>query len=58
MTLFLEDSFATHLIAGSVCLALVKQCLGNKALGSTMKYVAVADSQAAEAAQATLMRLY
>jgi len=41
-----------------VNLALVKQCLGHKTIGSTMKYVAVSDSQATEAAQAALMRLY
>jgi len=38
--------------------ALVRQCLGHKAIGSTMKYVAVSDSQASEAAQVALMRLY
>ena len=54
----LKHSLATHLIAGNVNLALVKQCLGHKAIGSTMKYVAVSDSQATEAAQAALMRLY
>jgi hypothetical protein len=41
-----------------VNLALVKQCLGHKTIGSTMKYVAVSDSQATGAAQAALMRLY
>jgi len=54
----LKHSLATHLIAGNVNLALVRQCLGHKAIGSTMKYVAVSDSQATEAAQAALMRLY
>jgi site-specific recombinase XerD len=54
----LKHSLATHLVAGNVNLALVKQCLGHKAIGSTMKYVAVSDAQAAEAAQAALMRLY
>jgi integrase/recombinase XerD len=49
----LKHSLATHLIAGNVNLALVKQCLGHKAISSTMKYVAVSDSQAAEAAQAS-----
>jgi len=54
----LKHSLATHLIAGNVNLALVKQCLGHKAIGSTMKYVSVSNSQATEAAQAALMRLY
>jgi site-specific recombinase XerD len=54
----LKHSLASHLVAGNVNLALVKQCLGHKAIGSTMKYVALTDSQATEAAQAALMRLY
>jgi len=54
----LKHSLASHLVAGNVNLALVQQCLGHKAIGSTMKYVAVTDSQATEAAQAALMRLY
>ena len=54
----LKHSLASHLVAGNVNLALVKQCLGHKAIGSTMKYVAVSDSQATAAAQAALMCLY
>jgi type 1 fimbriae regulatory protein FimB len=54
----LKHSLATHLIAGNVNLALVKQCLGHKAIGSTMKYIAVSDRQATEAAQSALMAMY
>jgi integrase/recombinase XerD len=36
----LKHSLATHLISENVNLAWVKQCLGHKAIGSTMKYVA------------------
>jgi len=54
----LKHSLATHLIAGNVNLALVKQCLGHKAIGSTMKYVGVSDAQASEAARAALMRTF
>jgi type 1 fimbriae regulatory protein FimB len=54
----LKHSLATHLIAGNVNLALVKQCLGHKAIGSTMKYVGVSDAQATRAAQTALMSLY
>jgi type 1 fimbriae regulatory protein FimB len=54
----LKHSLATHLIAGNVNLALVKQCLGHKAIGTTMKYVGVSDAQATEAAQVALMSLY
>ncbi len=54
----LKHSLASHLVAGNVNLALVRQCLGHKTIGSTMKYVAVSDSQASEAAQVALMRLY
>ncbi len=54
----LKHTLASHLVAGNVNLALVKQCLGHKAIGSTMKYVGTTDTQASEAAQAALMRLY
>ncbi len=54
----LKHSLASHWVAGNVNLALVKQCLGHKAIGSTMKYIGTSDAQASEAAQAALMRLY
>jgi site-specific recombinase XerD len=54
----LKHSLACHLVKENVNLALVQQCLGHKAIGSTMKYVEVSDAQATEAAQAALMRLY
>ena len=54
----LKHSLASHLVQGNVNLALVRQCLGHKAIGSTMKYVGTSDAQASEAAQAALMRLY
>ena len=54
----LKHSLASHLVAGNVNLALVKQCLGHRAIGSTMKYVAVSDTQAADAAREAMMRLY
>jgi len=38
--------------------ALVRQCLGHKTIGSTIKYIGTSDAQASEAAQAALMRLY
>ena len=43
----LKHSLAAHLISENVNLAWVKQCLGHKAIGSQMKYVAVLDGQAA-----------
>ncbi len=54
----LKHSLASHLVAGNVNIALVKQCLGHKDIGSTMKYIGTSDAQASEAAQAALMRLY
>ena len=54
----LKHSLASHLVAGNVNLALVQQCLGHKAIGSTLKYLQISDLQATEAAQAALMRLY
>jgi site-specific recombinase XerD len=54
----LKHSLASHLIAGNVNLALVRQCLGHKSISSTMKYVGVSDAQASQAAHAALMNLY
>jgi type 1 fimbriae regulatory protein FimB len=54
----LKHSLASHLIAGNMNLALVRQCLGHKSISSTMRYIGVSDSQAAEAAQTALMGLY
>jgi site-specific recombinase XerD len=54
----LKHSLASQLVAGNANLALVQQCLGHKAILSTMKYIAVSDSQATDAAQAALMGLY
>ncbi len=54
----LKHSLASHLVAGNVNLALVRQALGHRSITSTMQYVDTSDGQAAEAAQAALMRLY
>jgi len=54
----LKHSLASHLVASNLNLALVGQCLGHKAISSTMKYVGVSDSQASRAAQAALMNLF
>ena len=54
----LKHSLASHLVTGNVNLALVKQCLGHKAIGSTVKYVGVSDVQATAAAHAALMAMY
>jgi integrase/recombinase XerD len=54
----LKHSLASHLVAGNVNLALVRQTLGHRSINSTMQYVGTSDGQAAEAAQAALMRLF
>jgi integrase len=54
----LKHSLASHLVAGNVNLALVRQALGHRSISSSMKYVGTSDGQAAEAAQAALMRIY
>ena len=54
----LKHWLASHLVAGNVNLALVRQALGHRSITSTMQYVGTSDGQAAEAAQAALMRLY
>ena len=53
----LKHSLASYLVASNTNLALVKQALGHKSIGSTMQYVGVSDRQAAEAAQAAFMRI-
>jgi site-specific recombinase XerC len=54
----LKHSLASHLIAGNVNLALVRQALGHRSISSTMVYVGTTDAQAAEAVQAALMGLF
>ena len=54
----LKHSLASHLVAGNVNHALIRQALGHRSINSTMQYVGTSDGQAAEAAQAALMRLY
>ena len=54
----LKHSLASHLVAENVNLALVRQCLGHKAISSTMKYVGTTDAQASKAAKSALMGLY
>jgi integrase len=54
----LKHSLASHLVAGNVNLALVRQALGHRSIISTMQYVGTSDRQASEAAQAALMNLF
>lgn len=54
----LKHSLASHLVAGNVNLALIRQALGHRSITSTMQYVGTSDGQAAEAAQAALMRVF
>jgi integrase/recombinase XerD len=54
----LKHSLASHLVVGNVNLALVKQALGHRSIGSTMKYVGTTDAQAGEAIRAALMGLF
>jgi site-specific recombinase XerD len=54
----LKHSLASHLVAGNVNLALVRQALGHRSITSTMQYVGTTDAQAAEATQAALMATF
>jgi type 1 fimbriae regulatory protein FimB len=54
----LKHSLASHLIAGNVNLALVKQALGHRSISSTMQYVGTTDAQSAEAVQSALMGVF
>jgi type 1 fimbriae regulatory protein FimB len=54
----LKHSIASHLVSANVNLALVRQQLGHKSIGSTMRYVTTSDQQASRATSAALMRLF
>jgi integrase len=54
----LKHSLASHLIAGNVNLAVVKQQLGHKSIGSTMRYVRTTDQQASNATESALMAIF
>lgn len=54
----LKHSIASHLVSQNVNLALVKQQLGHKSIGSTMRYVTTSDQQASKATTSALMRIY
>jgi type 1 fimbriae regulatory protein FimB len=54
----LKHSLASHLVSGNANLALIRQALGHRSIGSTMAYVGTSDGQAAEALQRALMGLF
>lgn len=54
----LKHSIASHLVSANVNLALIKQQLGHKSIGSTMRYITTSDQQASKAAASALMRIY
>jgi type 1 fimbriae regulatory protein FimB len=54
----LKHSIATHLVSANVNLALVKQQLGHKSIGSTIRYVTMSDQQASKATTSALMRIF
>jgi integrase len=54
----LKHSLASHLVAANVNLALIKQQLGHKSIGSTMRYVTTSDQQASKATTSALMTIF
>lgn len=54
----LKHSLASHLVAANVNLALVKQQLGHKSIGSTMRYIRTSDQQASKATASALMAIF
>jgi type 1 fimbriae regulatory protein FimB len=54
----LKHSLASHLVGANVNLALVRQQLGHKSIGSTMRYVSTTDSQASRATATALMDVF
>ncbi len=53
-----KHSLASHLVAANINLALGKQQLGHKSIGSTMRYITTSDQQASKAAAGALMGIY
>lgn len=54
----LKHSIASHLVSANVNLALVKQQLAHKSIGSTIRYVTMSDQRASKATASALMKLY
>jgi type 1 fimbriae regulatory protein FimB len=54
----LKHSIASHLVSANVNLALVKQQLGHKSIGSTIRYVTMSDQEASVATTGALMKIY
>jgi type 1 fimbriae regulatory protein FimE len=54
----LKHSLASHLVAANVNLAVVRQQLGHKSIGSTMRYVGTSDKAASETTASALMALF
>jgi type 1 fimbriae regulatory protein FimB len=54
----LKHSIASHLVSANVNLALVKQQLGHKAIGSTIRYVTMSDQQASKATTSAPMKIF
>jgi type 1 fimbriae regulatory protein FimB len=54
----LKHSIASHLVSANVNLALVRQQLGHKSIGSTMRYVTTSDHQASRATATALMKIF
>jgi integrase len=54
----LKHSIASHLVSANVNLALIKQQLGHKSIGSTMRYITTSDEQASKATSSALMKIF
>jgi site-specific recombinase XerD len=54
----LKHSIASHLVRANVNLALVKQQLGHKSIGSTMRYISTTDQQASRATTTAMMNIF
>jgi type 1 fimbriae regulatory protein FimB len=54
----LKHALGSHLVAGNVNLALVKQALGHRSINSTLQYIGTTDGQAAEAVRSAMMIIF
>ena len=53
-----DGSLVAVALVWGATFVLVKQALGHRSIGSTMKYVGTTDAQAAEAVQSALMGIF
>lgn len=54
----LKHSICSHSVEANMNLALIKQAVGHRSIGSTMQYIGTSDAQASEASAKALMTIF